>query len=476
MKTKINSKLLIALSIMLLALLVFSINTVNATSISQNTTEILTNEIVDETTTTTTTPDKNSLDNLPDTLDVKIPSSRAVEEGWLSVELFDIIEKKVKETTTDDITGLELIVFFEGEVESKFSDISKISVSLFSNEIVAQKTITVKYSDWNEADKKYVENKCKDLDLELDSCYIDIDEDVTEECFSEEFTKLINDSNIKCVFYPNMGEWAFPMFYAQGNLAIGKNNAIYYLCYEQEATAIPTITIPQSVEDSEKAIIDYSLSKLKALDHLKESKLALEKGTKENEYILDLDGYDYSIIIKKENTIKEEEPVVSTDEKTNIKLETTEGVVPENTVMEVQKVEKKETLNVVKKSLKDVSDKFVVFDITLKSEGVKIQPDGKVKISIPVPSNFDTSKLVVYRIEDNGTKIEFKVEVKTVDNVKYAQFETDHFSNYALAEKAVDNNKVLDDEPKTGETNYLIFTTIIAIISICGIVIVKFKK
>ena len=144
--------------------------------------------------------------------------------------------------------------------------------------------------------------------------------------------------------------------------------------------------------------------------------------------------------------------------------------------MEVQKVEKKETLNVVKKSLKDVSDKFVVFDITLKSEGVKIQPDGKVKISIPVPSNFDTSKLVVYRIEDNGTKIEFKVEVKTIDNVKYAQFETDHFSNYALAEKTVDNNKVLDDEPKTGEVDYLIFTTIIAIISICGIVIVKSKK
>lgn len=473
MKTKINLKLLIALSIMLLALLVFSINTVNATSISQNTTLDSTNEIVDE---STTTADKNSLDNLPDTIDTGIPSSRAVEDGYLSTELFDIIEEKVKETTTDDITGLELIVFFEGEFESKLSDISKISVSLFSNEIVAQKTITVEYSDWNESDKQYIENKCKDLNLELTDFYIDIDEDTTEECFSEEFTKLINDSNIKCVFYPNLGEWGFPMFYAQGNLAFSKNDAIYYLSYEQEATAIPTITIPESIEDSEKAFIDYSLSKLKELDHLKDSTLTLEKGTKENEYILTIGNDEYSIIIKKENTIVEEEPIISTDEETNIKLETTEGVVPENTIMEVQKVEKKETLNIVKKSLEDVSDKFVVFDITLKSNGVKIQPDGKVKISIPVPTNFNESKLVAYRIEDNGTKIEFKVEVKILNNIKYAQFETDHFSNYALAEKTVDDSKVLDDEPKTGEANYLIFTTVIAIISLCGIVLVKYKK
>ena len=474
MKTKINSKLLISLSIMLLALLVFSINTVNATSISQNTTAVSINEIVEN---KTSTANKNSLDNLPDTLDVKIPSSKAVEYGYLSTELFDIIEKKVKETTTDDITGLELLVFFQGEVESDFIDISKISVGLFTNEVIAQKTITVKYTDWNKSDKQYVENKCKNLNFELNTTLVDIDEvEFSDEDISKEFSKLINDSSIDCSFYANKGDWAFPSYNALGNLAISKNGAVYYINNHAKFEGVPSISIPQSVENTEKAIIDYSLSKMKTIDYLKEAKLTLEKGSKENEYILDIDGYVSSIIIKKENKIVEEEPVVSTDEKTNITLETTEGVVPENTVMEVKKVEKKETLNVVKKSLKDVSDKFIVFDITLKSEGVKIQPDGKVKISIPVPSNFDTSKLVVYRIEDNGTKIEFKVEVKTVDNVKYAQFETDHFSNYALAEKTVDNNKVLDDEPKTGETNYLIFTTIIAIISICGIVVVKSKK
>ena len=120
---------------MLLSLIVFSINTVNASSISQNVTVSgvgsSTNEIEEQ----LPPANKHSLDNLPDTLDVGIPSSKAVEDGFVSVQLFDIIEKKVKETTTDDITGLEPIIFFQGEFESKFSDISKISVSLFSNEI-----------------------------------------------------------------------------------------------------------------------------------------------------------------------------------------------------------------------------------------------------------------------------------------------------------------------------------------------------
>ena len=78
-----------------------------------------------------------------------------------------------------------------------------------------------------------------------------------------------------------------------------------------------------------------------------------------------------------------------------------------------------------------------MFDIKLESNGVKIQPNGKVKISIPVPDNFDKSNLVVYRVADNGDKTEYAVTI----NGDVATFETDHFSTYVLAEKEVTHRK-----------------------------------
>lgn len=77
-----------------------------------------------------------------------------------------------------------------------------------------------------------------------------------------------------------------------------------------------------------------------------------------------------------------------------------------------------------------------VYDITLQSNGVKVQPNGKVKVSIPVPEGLDTNKLVVYRIDKEGNKTEYKITVETIDNIKHAIFETNHFSTYVLGEKA----------------------------------------
>lgn len=152
------------------------------------------------------------------------------------------------------------------------------------------------------------------------------------------------------------------------------------------------------------------------------------------------------------------------------------------------------TYNEVVKTLGNNHNKLQVYDISLEHKGVKIQPDGKIKISIPIKNNVNNSKLVVYRISDDGIKTEYKVNVKIEDNINYATFETDHFSTYVLAEKEEtkqpeqpkqdetieeqpkqeDEKHILDNEPKTGITTDLkVVTVIMLIISIAGVIYCK---
>lgn len=139
--------------------------------------------------------------------------------------------------------------------------------------------------------------------------------------------------------------------------------------------------------------------------------------------------------------------IIKKDSNTNIKIEAESGIVPDDTIIDVIEIASGETFEKIKGTLAELK-KFKSYDITLKSNGTNIQPNGKVKISIPIPVDFDTSKLVVYRFEENGTKIEYQVKVEN----GYATFETDHFSTYVLgeAEETITLNN--DTElPKTGE-------------------------
>ena len=169
--------------------------------------------------------------------------------------------------------------------------------------------------------------------------------------------------------------------------------------------------------------------------------------------------------------IKEHEIVTKTDTKTNIKLNTTTDVIPDTIQLVAEEVKSGDSYNTVVKAIGNDVEKFVLYDISLINNNAKIQPNGKVKISIPVPEGYNTSKIVVYRIAEDGTKTKYDT---IIDN-GYITFETDHFSNYVVAEektKAVEtpissiadnkepntsNESKLDNEPKTGEVAIKLF-------------------
>ena len=136
------------------------------------------------------------------------------------------------------------------------------------------------------------------------------------------------------------------------------------------------------------------------------------------------------------NQAETEKIIIKTDSKTRIKLEAQKDIIPDDAIIDVIEIASGETFNKIKGTLVEFKN-FKAFDITLKSNNAYIQPTGKVKVSVPIPAGFDSSKLVVYRLDENNTKTEYQV---TVVN-GYATFETDHFSTYVLGETAELSNE-----------------------------------
>jgi len=196
LKTKL--KVLVTLVIVLLAVFVFNMNTVNAES-------------------------QNLLNDVPNTLEVGITTTEAVSEGEASEKLINSIKKLI----TTNITDYELVVYFE--YSNNLNDLSKVTVSLYKGqEKVEEKSIEVKYTDnWNITDKQYVENKFKTLKLEGITLDYNATFEEINKTVSEEYSKLANDNSMKFNYEIAQGDIGF----TEGRLTISKNNVIYYVAY-----------------------------------------------------------------------------------------------------------------------------------------------------------------------------------------------------------------------------------------------------
>jgi len=105
-----------------------------------------------------------------------------------------------------------------------------------------------------------------------------------------------------------------------------------------------------------------------------------------------------------------------------------------------------------------------------------------ITIHIPVPEGFEGREgLTVVYIDDDGNVTPLNTKVVTIDGVKYLEFETNHFSQYAVAASIVEvtteapttkagTNLVANtNKPATGDNNYI--TKYIVITVIAGIVV-----
>ena len=115
----------------------------------------------------------------------------------------------------------------------------------------------------------------------------------------------------------------------------------------------------------------------------------------------------------------------------DVVISATTDVISEDTVISV---EQKETGSIA--IVEDTTtekydlDTAVVFDISLKKDEVKIQPNGELTISIALPENLVGEKCRVLYIDDEGNV----TDMRAVCRNGFMVFTTDHFSHYALVE------------------------------------------
>lgn len=472
-------KILVILGLALLAICIFNPNTVNAA-------EITPEEI------------QEMIDLIPKNMDINL----------LEVE-YDEAENKVQEEINKIFTSNNIdtkninigvsVIDFLGIEEFRKATVSFYVVNT-NNTItrLGETSISLKYSNtdkYNSNDEEYAKRL---VIPKIEYHLLDIKqwekEDIWEEAFKkagENYTKLVNDPSIEIKCTSGSGDTNGPFTLVAGhtgnmNLLVFKDGILYDERITYPGLFLAELTVPSNISDNK--IDEYIKNTIQG--YVPDNIITVEKGTEEgyeNGYTITYSYNDINVstpmIIKREVS-----NIDIVDNTTNIKLEADTTVVPEDTKIVVNRIENGSTYETVEKILKDIVSKMYVYDITLKSNNAEIQPNGKVKISIPIPKDYNKANLVVYRIDENGTKTEYAVKI--LDN--YAVFETDHFSTYVLAEKAniedntqtetpqeeekqdTTNEHIKDETPKTGSNDIAtIVCSILSALSVAGIAIVK---
>lgn len=169
-----------------------------------------------------------------------------------------------------------------------------------------------------------------------------------------------------------------------------------------------------------------------------------------------------------------QEQIKIVNEETGIKLEAELGIVPPDTIIDAKEITQGEKLTIVKNALENISSKWVAYDICLMSNNAEIQPNGNVKITIPLPSDLSTSKIALYHIAEDGKLEEVPFSLDK-DNIV---FETNHFSLFAIAENenAVDNSNSSENDSKGIWITFAVVISVLIVVT--GIVLwtIKVRK
>ena len=489
MKTRIRNVLILLLGILVLGI-IFNINQVRAEEVEEDYI-------------------KNIMDQIPDTMNIDIPeieyekANKIIAEKVEKILIDNGLEYKKEDNSSEPIW--REIIF---ELENKTIKENKIKVKVNGPVLYIDgadtarmdingqyKNVQIVYNnqkDYKIEDEKYVKN----LKLQSPKYYeLDISyfgEGLAEKQFetiSKYYTDLVNDNSIvvKATAGAGGSEGTTMWTWESGtHIGIFKDGILYDTRVMGQEAIVPVIRVPSNIQENQlKNFVITEINKKFVDEKNDENYIAFD--IKEGAKIDNVDVKNgYTVYLKVESSgytvedvviVNREKPVSITDvdKETNIKLETTTAVVPEDTTLEIERITEGENYNTVIATLGNKVNKFTLYDITLKSNGVKIQPSGKVKISIPVPEGFNKEKLVVYRINEDGTKVKYDIKVETIEGKDYATFETDHFSLYTLAmEETSNGNKELDETPKTGNADITAYTfTAIALISLAGIVVTK---
>lgn len=120
------------------------------------------------------------------------------------------------------------------------------------------------------------------------------------------------------------------------------------------------------------------------------------------------------------------------DSATGVTVHADKGVFDEGVQIVVTETAKGADYDITAASLSDVGKKFKLYNVKfLNKDGNEVSPNGTVAISFPVAEGYDSSKLALYRINDDGTKTLVK---GAYEDGRYAVITRTGGASYALLE------------------------------------------
>ena len=164
-----------------------------------------------------------------------------------------------------------------------------------------------------------------------------------------------------------------------------------------------------------------------------------------------------------------------TDEETGVRVRADKGVFPEGVVLVVKEITSGDDYTSALSALADISKNFKLYDIRfVDKNGNEVTPNGTFTIICPVPSEYDNSRIAVYRINADGSKT---LVNGASDSDGYAVI-VKNSGSYALAEKdgASDDNTNDNNNPDTGDSSNLVLWTLLMTVSAALLVLIVAKK
>ncbi len=120
------------------------------------------------------------------------------------------------------------------------------------------------------------------------------------------------------------------------------------------------------------------------------------------------------------------------DPETGVELKLQEGVLPENTVFEVDEEFDGTYFMLLNRDLGHVDS--TLYNITPVADGERVQPDGYVLVRLPIPAGYNPDTLCIYYIStETGTTERMDCYIEN----GYICFQTTHFSVYAIVDTSV---------------------------------------
>lgn len=165
-----------------------------------------------------------------------------------------------------------------------------------------------------------------------------------------------------------------------------------------------------------------------------ETSLDLPEGI-EKYYKLKIDDNEYNILIVPDSSKMIQPPAEkkTVDVATNISIATTSKSVPVDATIKASAITSGQEYEKIMEKLNVENSQS--FDLKLysniKDEYITSVEDGYFSVNIPVPDFLKDKELAVYYVSDDGKIEEYPVTI----NGDNAEFKTNHFSIYTLAEK-----------------------------------------